>query len=353
MKDHLAMTLALPRCLALLGLVGGLTLGCSDDGGGVSNSNVSGGGNAGMTNVGASGASTAGSGAVVGASGSGSGQAGDGEGGSATAGSGGTGGSGGAGGGMLADAGGGLSVNSEGGLPGGPASGRQIARPGGSVQGTTVGYWEYLPPHYGNGALFPLLVFRHGLGENGDGTMTGLQKVLKHGPPKLINANQWPDTRPFIVLSAQESGSGCPSAQEADDFLKFAIAKYKVDPKRIYHTGLSCGAIATWNYLGAHTDELLAAAIPIAGDGRPAFMKAGCAMGKVPIWAFHGLADTDQQPAGSIDTINNLKACTNPTAVDVRLTTYPGVPHDSWTQTYDLSNPANDIYAWMLSHSKP
>ena len=27
------------------------------------------------------------------------------------------------------------------------------------MPGTTAGYWEYLPPHYGNGALYPLLVF--------------------------------------------------------------------------------------------------------------------------------------------------------------------------------------------------
>jgi predicted peptidase len=239
-----------------------------------------------------------------------------------------------------------------GGAPGGPASGRQTPRPSGTMPGTTVGYWEYVPPHYGNGALYPLLVFRHGLGENGDGSLTGLQKVLVHGPPKLIKANQWPDTRPFVVLSAQQSGTGCPNAQQMADFLTFAIAHYDVDPKRVYLTGLSCGAIATWDYLGAHIDEKVAAAVPIAGDGRPAFMKIGCQLGKVPIWAFHGEADDQVAPAGSIQPITDLKACTNPTALDVRLTTYPGVKHDSWTQTYDLSNPANDIYAWMLSHSK-
>ena len=57
--------------------------------------------------------------------------------------------------------------------------------------------------------------------------------------------------------------------------------------------------------------------------------------------------------AGSIEPIHDLEACTNPPPVDVKLTTYPGVNHDSWTQTYNLSNPNNDIYAWMLSHSKP
>jgi hypothetical protein len=31
---------------------------------------------------------------------------------------------------------------------------------------------------------------------------------------------------------------------------------------------------------------------------------------------------------------------------------YPGVAHDSWTETYDLSHPENDIYAWLMSHTK-
>jgi len=352
MKDQLATRFALPRCLGLLGLLGGLTAGCSDDGGVIDSPNANAGGHGGTTSgtVSNAGSSVAGNATTTGTAGS------DGQGGGAGAsGEAGGGGSGGGGsGGIGGRAGGdGMMIDADGGAPAGPASERHTARPTGTVPGTTAGYWEYLPPHYGNGALYPLLLFRHGLGENGDGTMQGLQKVLKHGPPKLINANQWPETRPFIVLSTQESGSGCPTAQEVDDFLTFATTKYSVDPRRIYLTGLSCGAIATWNYLGAHTDEKVAAAIPIAGDGRPAFMKVGCQLGKVPIWAFHGLADTDQQPAGSIDPITKLKACTNPAAVDVKLTTYPGVPHDSWTQTYDLSNPANDIYAWMLSHSKP
>src|SRR5690349_24200167 len=34
-----------------------------------------------------------------------------------------------------------------------------------------------------------------------------LQKVVVHGPPKLIEADQWPEARPFIVLSVQDRKS--------------------------------------------------------------------------------------------------------------------------------------------------
>jgi len=43
---------------------------------------------------------------------------------------------------------------------------------------------------------------------------------------------------------------------------------------------------------------------------------------------------------------------TNPPAADAKLTVYPGVGHDAWTRTYNLSNPENDIYAWLMSHAK-
>ena len=246
---------------------------------------------------------------------------------------------------------GGMAIDPNGGAPAGPSKGRHTQRPIGSKGGNTAGYWEYLPPHYGNGALYPLLVFRHGVGENGNG-MNELTKVAVHGPPKLIEANQWPEERKFVVLSVQHPGGGCPSPDEMDDFFTFAFDNYDIDPTRVYLTGLSCGAIGSWNYLGDHTNETVAAAVLVCGDGRPAFSKAGCNLGKVPIWAFHGDADKSVLPVGSTETVANLKACTDPAAVDTKLTVYPGVPHDSWTMTYNLSNPENDIYAWLMTHQK-
>ena len=80
----------------------------------------------------------------------------------------------------------------------------QIGRPLGTT-GAPNGFYEYLPPGYGNGAPRPLLVFWHGVGENGNGT-TELSKVLVHGPPGLIAENRWSADRPFVVLSPQHVG---------------------------------------------------------------------------------------------------------------------------------------------------
>ena len=322
-----------------LAVVCALTLSCSDDDGspdtlgpGGAGASAGSGGNA---NQGGTSAGTA--------------NAGDGNGGSNAGASAMSGGSGGMITGMAGVAG--MMIDESGGAPSGPASGRHTARPSGTMPGTTAGYYEYLPPHYGNGALYPLLVFRHGVGENGNGA-SELDKVLAHGPPKLIEADAWPEARNFVVLSVQHPGSGCPTSQEMDDFFTFALETYDIDPKRVYLTGLSCGAIGSWNYLADHLDEEVAAAVLICGDARGAFAKAQCNLGKVPIWAFHGDQDTSVTIDKAQVPIESLEECVSPAPVDLKLTVYPGVPHDSWTMTYDLSNPQNDIYAWLLTHQK-
>lgn len=247
---------------------------------------------------------------------------------------------------------GGSTVDPNGGAPSGPSASRHTPRYSGTVTGTAQGYWEYLPPHYGNGGRYPLLVFWHGIGENGNGSMQELGKVPAAGPPMLIKQSKWPEDRKFVVLSPQHNGNNnCPNAAEITAFIAFAMGKYDVDPKRVYLTGLSCGAIGSWSYLGAHTNEVVAAAVLISGDGRGPFNQAGCALGKVPLWAFHGDMDPTVLPVGSTEPLGKLAMC-QPAPVDAKLTIYPGVAHSGWNQTYDLSA-GHDIYTWMLSHTKP
>jgi predicted peptidase len=233
----------------------------------------------------------------------------------------------------------------------GPSGERQTKRPVGTT-GAAVGYLEYLPPGYGNGARFPLLVFHHGIGENGDGSEASLESVSNIGPAGLIKTNQWPNDRPFIVLSPQHPGGGCPGADEIKDFITYAAAEYDVDPTRIYLTGLSCGAIGSWGYLGQYVDdEQIAAAVLIAGDGNGAWAAQGCDLGKVAIWGIHGDADGTVSVSGTIGPMDHLiNECPSPPRADAVKTIYPGVGHDSWSATYNLSA-GHDIYSWMLQHT--
>lgn len=261
---------------------------------------------------------------------------------------------------------------------------RLTARPAGATT-APLGYYEYLPAGYGEEPS-PLLLFLHGFGESGDGSAAELPNLLGTGVPRLIDVNGWAAERPFVVLAPQHAfpddfspyapcdnvpehfgscaltiqhelghpadASPCTTPAEVRAFLSFALAHYDVDPSRVYVTGLSCGAFAAWEYLAEGHGPAVAAAVPIAGEGRPAWQSAGCDLGDSAIWAFHGDADEVVAPAGSTDPLTNLAACPAPPRKDPRLTVYPGVGHDSWTRTYDLGA-GHDIYEWMLGFSSP
>jgi predicted peptidase len=148
--------------------------------------------------------------------------------------------------------------------------------------------------------------------------------------------------------SASDSLCHTPAAVHA--FIEYALDTYDVDADRVYLTGLSCGGFATFEYFADYGATQIAAAVPIAGEGRLAWERVQCNLGEVPIWAFHGDGDVEVNPAGSIMTMTNLASC--PSAAENQLTIYPGVDHNSWTRTYDLSA-GHDIYAWLLEHERP
>jgi predicted peptidase len=242
-------------------------------------------------------------------------------------------------------------------LPKGPSSERLTLQARGSIEGAPAGYVEYLPPGYGDGTRRPLLVYLHGAGENGDGSEEALERLLEATLPGLIENDGWPEDRPFVVLMPQHQGGQgaggagplCPDAGEIAAFLGYAIRHYAVDRRRVYLTGVSCGAIGAWEYLGAHTDQVVAGAVLIAGDGNRAVGRADCALGRVAIWAIHGAYDDTVSVYGSVRPIRLLRLCTDPKPVDLRLTVYSDVGHDAAEPTYDLSA-GQDVYAWLLRH---
>jgi poly(3-hydroxybutyrate) depolymerase len=240
-----------------------------------------------------------------------------------------------------------------GGGSGGLAAGVQTVRPIGNPFAKN-GYWEYLPPGYGDGAKRPLLVFWAGVGENGDGSANALSVIVqRHGPPMLIAKKKWPSDRPFIVLSPQHTAAvDRPSPEEVRDFLTFAIGKYDVDPTRVYLTALSSGSRGSWSYLGQYKGEQVAAAALIAGDSSVAYAAGGCSVvQQVALWTFHGDADSEVPYADDKAGMTSFIACAQPRKEAI-FTTYPGIGHqDSWTRTYDLSA-GHDIYSWLLSKSR-
>ncbi len=232
---------------------------------------------------------------------------------------------------------------------GGPSASRQVARPRGMPYAAN-GYYEYLPPGYGDGTKRPLLMFWHGFGENGDGSPAQLPRVLRHGPPKTIRNNQWPAERPFIVLSIQHPGNDCPSGQELRNFTEFAMTRYDVDPDKVFLTGLSCGGRGGFEYLGQFKGERVVAAALIAADSNVAFNAGGCALlNEVAMWVFHG---TNDSPANDTAGMAKFMACPQPRK-DARYELQQGANHpQSWERVYDDPAKLEEVLTWMLAQTR-
>src|SRR5678810_948279 len=98
----------------------------------------------------------------------------------------------------------------------------------------TLKYLLFTPKGYeANGAKrWPLILFLHGAGERG----SDIWKVTVHGPPKNVAQN--PDF-PFIVVSPQCPTGEVWSTESLLALLEKVMQELKVDPERVYLTGLS------------------------------------------------------------------------------------------------------------------
>jgi pimeloyl-ACP methyl ester carboxylesterase len=194
-------------------------------------------------------------------------------------------------------------------------------------------YLVYLPDRYYRSARsWPLILSLHGGGEAGD----DIQRVRRQGLPLRVEEK---GGLQFVIVAPQ-----CPypgwDVGALGVLLEEVLSRYRVDTDRVYLVGHSMGGTGAWA-LAARSPERFAAIAPICGGGDPA--SAGQLRG-VPTWAFHG-ADDHIVP---LERSTRMIAALKEAGGDGRLTVYPGVGHDAWTQTY--ANAA--FYEWLLRHTR-
>lgn len=183
----------------------------------------------------------------------------------------------------------------------------------------------------------PAILFLHGMGESGtDGIK---QSAIGLGHAIRLKSADWP----FLVVMPQK-----PDAQllwpnyvdRINETLEYADAHFEIDPHRRYITGLSQGGNGTFE-LATSLAWQFAAAAPVCGwiDSETAAAK----LREIPIWAFHGDADTAVPIAKGRAAVESIVAAGG----NAKLKEYPGVGHNSWDDAYQKES----LGAWFLKHS--
>jgi predicted esterase len=230
------------------------------------------------------------------------------------------------------------------------------------ANGPDYSYYIYEPGGYTEDTTsYPLLIYLHGIHDFGDPVrQNDLFKVLRNGPPKMIEEGTWKPDFPMLVASPQLFVTELDwQPNKLHSFIEHLENKYRVNPSRIYITGISIGGVGIFEYLRNLGSRAKAAAVvPIAGAGAENLVDT---FAQVPIWAFHGENDrVIPFQRGSKEIVDAINAA-GPRDRAL-LTTYPGAGHDVWTRTYDesgmgqenrLYDPFNrSVFHWMFTKKK-
>ncbi len=198
-------------------------------------------------------------------------------------------------------------------------------------------YYLYYPENYEKDIdkSFPLLLFLHGGGESGD----SLAILKKNGPPKLLAEGK---QFPFLVLAPQNPHKKqWWNVRAVMQLLDTIVAHNRVDPKRIYLTGLSRGGSAAWELAVQYPSKFAAMAVVCGMTPVP---YASWIDKNMPIWVFHGTEDASIPFSESESMVKVLKNM----GYDVTFTAYEGVGHDSWVQAYTTEA----LYEWFMKQKR-
>ncbi len=224
--------------------------------------------------------------------------------------------------------------------------------------GNILPYRILYPDNYDKTKKYPLILFLHGAGERGSDN----EKQLVHGA-KLFLKDENRNAYPAIILVPQ-----CPEESywaavridrsiqpyrisfdynekphwplvAANELVKKIINEEAVDKSRIYITGLSMGAMGTFESVYRYPD-LYAAALPICGGGDTKLYDKR--VKKTAFWLFHGASDSVVDVKLSREMLAKLKSL----KVKNKYSEYPGVDHNSWDNAF--ADP--EFLSWMFAH---
>ena len=210
-------------------------------------------------------------------------------------------------------------------------------------------YLAAFPPDFtkAKSGTIPLVIYLHGSAGRGDDPMSCIDMPFNQivGSQKEFPAMVISPQLRNVMLEGQTKPRMSWHLEDLDRLLKDILKEFpQIDQDRVYLTGFSMGGYGTWDWTAASRKHF-AAIVPISGGANTAAPRTPKNFGDLPIWAFHGDADTTVLPQSSIKLYESIKAAGG----DVQLTLLPGVTHDCSEQVY--LNP--EVFRWLFSKKRP
>lgn len=223
--------------------------------------------------------------------------------------------------------------------------------------GSTYPYQMFIPAGYNFSNPFPVILSFHGSGERGSNNTAQLYVGL--GPWVSASSATF---NCVVVLPQLPNFSDTTTAKLLEmsiytACLASAQSECKIDPEKVYLTGISNGAFLAWGVAGAEPNRYAALA-PISGGINPAvqsplssvttaqaYQIAQSALSKMPIHTYHGDADSTVTVTNDRD-INTVFG--GPTSTFL-YTELAGSDHGpTWTSTYSSSA----FWSWFTGQRK-
>jgi poly(3-hydroxybutyrate) depolymerase len=206
-------------------------------------------------------------------------------------------------------------------------------------RGVASHYALFVPPEYRGDRPYPLILFLHGFGDRGT---EGHQYTAVGLPPALESQK---DGFGFLVLCPQGQSGKWETEQDDTrrtmELLSQVEKAYRVDPKRIYLTGLSSGGTGVWDWAATFPDRW-AAIVPVASVGDPV---RAATIKNIPCWCFHNSHDASSPVENPRMMIRAMRFAGG----TPRYTEFFGLNHNVWDRAYSMP----DLYDWLLRQRRP
>lgn len=211
--------------------------------------------------------------------------------------------------------------------------------------GLALPYALYLPKS--KSKKHPVVLFLHGAGERGSDGNSQTQHFGKAFSAAgdllqdaIVIAPQCPSSG-WWNIDANSYGDESGYLGAAMHLLQDVIDQYGGDTDRVYVTGLSMGGYGTWQLLERYPD-IFAAGVPVCGWGNSA---AGSIFAEIPIWIYHGTADTTVSFSQSEQL---YYAILNSGGTAVQFSVLDSVGHDAWNYAYV----DREMFCWMFAQKR-